>query len=140
VNGANGALHVFYECSGRGRGRSACDSREFRTQIDWVNWVRDRRDAQVHVLITSEETGSGGSSYLLDFIGLEELDGVTDQLTYTSLGTDVRDETVLGLTRVLAVGLARYSVLSGSEAVLEIRQPEGTGVPDRLVTSSGYFG
>ena len=135
VNGANGALHVFYECSGRGRGRSACDSREFRTQIDWVNWVRDRRDAEVHVLITSEETGSGGSSYLLDFIGLEELDGITDQLTYTSLGTDVRDETVLGLTRVLAVGLARYSVLSGSEAVLEIRQPEGAGVPDRLVTS-----
>jgi hypothetical protein len=131
---ANNGLRVFYECSGGFRG-GGCDSREFRTQIDWVNWVRDRQDAQVHVIITSQETGSGGNSYQLDFIGLEGLEGVTDQLAYTSLGTDVRDETVQGLTRVLAVGLARYSLLSGSDAVLEIRQPEGAGVPDRLVTS-----
>jgi hypothetical protein len=133
-NGANGALRVFYECSGGFRG-GGCDSREFRTQIDWVNWVRDRRDAQVHVIITTQETGSGGSSYQLDFIGLAQLEGITDRLTYTSLGTDVRDETVTGLTRVLAVGLARYSVLAGSGAVLEVRQPAGPDVPDRLVTS-----
>jgi hypothetical protein len=129
----DGALHVYYECSGA---RGACDSREFRTQIDWVNWVRDRRDAQVHVIITSVGTGSGGSQYRLHFIGREDLEGVEDDLTYTSLGTDVRDETVRGITRVLAIGLARFSHLAGSGAVLDVRQAEGAGGPtDRLVTS-----
>jgi len=129
----DGALRVYYECSG---GRGACDSREFRTQIDWVNWVRDRQDAQVHVIITSQGTGSGGSQFQLDFIGLEDLEGAEDHLTYTSFGTDVRDETVRGMTRVLAIGLARFSTLAGSGAVLDVRQAEGAGAPTgRLVTS-----
>ena len=126
-------LRVFYECSGE---RGACDSREFRTQIDWVNWMRDRKDAQVHVLITSQGTGSGGAQYEFHFIGLEDLEGSEDRLSYTSLGTDVRDETVRGITRILAIGLARFSTLAGSGAVLDIRQAEGAGAPtDRLVTS-----
>ena len=36
------ALRVFLECGG-GPG---CDTREFRTELDWVNWVRQRQDAQ----------------------------------------------------------------------------------------------
>jgi len=133
LQAGDGALRVYYECSGRG---GACDSREFRTQIDWVNWVRDRKDAQVHVIITGQGTGSGGSFYELHFIGLEELDGAEDNLTYTSFGTDVRDETVRGMTRVLAIGLARFSTLAGATAVLDISRAEGAGAPtDRLVTS-----
>lgn len=126
----NGGLHVFFECHTGG-----CDFREFRTRIDWVSWVRDRQDAQVHVIVTSQRTGSGGRSYQLDFIGLEGLEGLDDELTYTSLGTDVRDETVQGLLRVLAVGLARYNVLAGGGAVLDVREA-GAGQPDtdRLVS------
>jgi Protein of unknown function, DUF481 len=128
----SGALRVFFECS---RVRDACDSREFRTQIDWVNWVRDRKDAQVHVIITGEGTGSGGRQLRLDFIGLEALAGEDDHLSYTSLGTDVRDETVRGMTRVLAVGLARYALLAGVGSGLEVARSGGAPMTDRLVTS-----
>jgi len=123
-------LRVFLECSGMG-----CDTREFRTQIDWVNWMRDRRDAQVHVIVTTQGTGSGGQLYTLDFIGVEGLDGVGDQLTFSTLGTDVRDEAVRGLTRVLAVGLGRFSVVAGSGTPFDVVGIT-TEVPnDRLVTS-----
>jgi len=125
-----GALRVFYECATHG-----CDFREFRTQIDWVNWVRDRKDAQLHVIITGQETGSGGRLYQLDFIGLEKLAGQKDRLEYTSLGTDVRDETVKALTRVLSVGLARFSLLAGVPVALEVRQSESARANERLVTS-----
>ena len=65
---------VFFDCDG-----PRCNEHEyFRTEIDWVDWVRDRRDAQVHVIVTSERTGSGGRSYRLDFIGLEGRAGVDD--------------------------------------------------------------
>ncbi len=133
-NGRARALNVFFECSG-GRG-GGCDERQFRTDIDWVNWMRERQDADVHVIITSQETGSGGRAYRLDFIGLGPLDGTIDQLTYTSLGTDVRDESVAGLGRVLAVGLARFSLLAGASARITVAAAAAEGLTDRLVTEA----
>lgn len=126
----NGAtLRVFFECPTWG-----CDFRELRTVIDWVTWVNDRADAQLHVLVTSEETASGGRSYGVDFIGLGPLQGIDDRLTYRSLGTDVQDETVVGLNRVLAVGLARYSLLAGAPVTLAV-SADLPDVPDRVVAA-----
>jgi hypothetical protein len=34
-----------------------------------VSWVRDRSDAEVHVVFTSTESGAGGGSYTMDFVG-----------------------------------------------------------------------
>lgn len=123
-------LRVFLECSGMG-----CDQREFRTQMNWVNWMRDRQDAQVHVIVTNQQTGSGGRQYYLDFIGLEELDGIDDQLTFSTLGTDVRDEAVQGLGRVLATGLARYSILIGAGTPFDIVSLESASDEERIVTA-----
>ena len=128
---ANGeALRVFFDCSGR-----SCDSRYYRTEIDWVNWVRDRTLAQVHLLMTSQRTGSGGNEFGLDFVGLEGLAGQDDRLTYTSLGTDTQQEVLRGISQVLAVGLARYSVLAGAGEGLQVqRTDEARDLTDRLVT------
>lgn len=123
-------LRVFLECSGQG-----CDQTEFRTRMPWVNWMRDRQDAQLHVIVTNQETGSGGRQYYLDYIGLEELDGLDDQLEFSTLGTDVRDEAVRGLGRVLATGLARYSVLVGAGTPFEIVERELEGITDRIVSA-----
>jgi hypothetical protein len=76
------ALRVFSECSGRD-----CNFTYYRTEIPWVNWVRDRTVAQVHLIMTSERNASGGSEYSFDFIGQEDLEGEDDLLTYVSLGT-----------------------------------------------------
>jgi len=128
----SGALRVFLECSGG----NACDQREFRTVIDWVNWMRDRQDAELHIIITSQETGSGGRSYVLDYIGLGPLAGFEDQHSYTTLGTDVRDENVRGLTRVLSIGIARYSLLRGLTPPVDLVRTAGAeDLTDRLVTS-----
>jgi hypothetical protein len=133
-NGAEIAdgLRVYFECS---RGGGGCDQRELRTQIDWVNWMRDRQDAQLHVIVTNQATGSGGRRYSFDFIGLDEFDGVDDQLAYSSFGTDVRDETVRGMTRVLTIGLARYAVLSGSTPPVDFVRSHRNELVERLVTS-----
>jgi hypothetical protein len=132
-NTNGGALRVFLECSG-GRG-GGCRQEEFRTEIDWVNWMRDRQDAQLHVIITSLGTGSGGQLYTFDFIGLEDIEGNDDQLTYSSLGTDVQDETVRGMTRVLGIGLARYSLLVGAAVPVDLVSIASDPLQERLVTA-----
>src|ERR1043165_9572245 len=59
------AVRVFLDCPD-----SFCDFDDYHTEITFVNWVRDRADAQVHVLITTQTT-SGGQEFTLAFIGLE---------------------------------------------------------------------
>jgi hypothetical protein len=119
------ALRVFLDCDGQG-----CDDDRFRTDIDWVSWVRDRTLAQVHLIITSNQTGGGGNQYTLDFIGLEGLDGDNDQLPLTTLGTDTQDEIVTALTRVIAAGLARYSAAIGEPIGLVAGDPDEGGGGD----------
>ena len=124
------ALRVFFDCSGRN-----CNSSYYRTEIDWVNWVRDRTFAQVHLIMTSQTNASSGREYGFDFIGLQELEGQDDVLTYGSLGSDTSEENLRGISQVLAVGLARYAVLAGSGEGLEVqRSGEVRDLPDRLVT------
>lgn len=123
------ALKVFLDCHAW-----QCDSDYFRTEIGFVNWVRDRTLAQVHLIITTDQTGGGGSIFTLDFMGLEDLEGSDDELSMTSLTTETEDEILQRLTRVMAAGLARYSTLVGQVTSFDIsasaREP---GPTERLV-------
>ncbi len=124
------ALRIFFDCSGRD-----CNSTYYRTEIPWVNWVRDRTLAQVHLIMTSERNASGGREYSFDFLGQEELEGEDDLLTYMSLGTDTGEENLRGISQVLAIGLARYSVLVGAGEGLQVQRTGGAReLTDRLVT------
>ena len=103
-------LRVFFDCDGR---QCSTDQTFFRTEIAWVDWVRDREDADVHVIITSQRTASGGSEFQIDFLGCGVIQGVEDRMTFSSFGTDVEQEQLDGLTTTLAIGLARYAAFAG---------------------------
>ena len=105
-----GRLQVFFDCDGQQCNR---DQTFFRTEITWVDWVRDQEDSDVHIIITSQPTASGGSEFQIDYLGRRVLEGVLDRMTFTSLGTDVEEEALDGLTTALAIGLARYAAFAG---------------------------
>ncbi|MGD8700119.1 MAG: hypothetical protein PVJ43_12555 [Gemmatimonadales bacterium] len=98
-----GALHVFLDCNARN-----CDFDHFRREITWVNWVRDRRDAEVHLLVTDQRTGGGGRQYTLDYLGQRVFAGLEKSLSYTSDPTDTDAEVREGLTQSLALGLVQF--------------------------------
>lgn len=114
------ALRVYLECAARG-----CDTDHFRQEVAFVHWVRDVRDAEVHLLITSQGSGSG-TEYVLDFLGRGSLVGREDQLRLASSSTDTDDERIQGLTGVIAVGLARFAVLAGRGGAFTVT-PAGAG-------------
>lgn len=109
-----GALNVFLDCQTFG-----CDFDHFRRMIGFVDWVRDREDAQIHLLVTSEATGAGGRDYTLAFIGRGALEGQEAELSYVSNTTDTRDEVREGLARVIRMGLMPY--VSGTPTAERIR-------------------
>lgn len=105
---------VFLDCQTIG-----CDFDYFRTELRWVDWVRDRQDANVHVIVTSQPTGGGGRQFDISFEGREELAGNSFTLLHTS-GTDASaDERRSGLLRTLALGLAPFT--AGSDIAERLR-------------------
>jgi len=97
------ALKVFIDCE-------LCDQDFIRTEITFVNYVRDRKEAQVHILITQQYTGSGGTEHTLTFLGQLNFEGINDTLRHVSNKTDTQDMTRRGLVKVLRMGLIRYAV------------------------------
>ena len=95
------APKVFIDCD-------YCDIDYIKTEITFVNYVRDRKEAQVHVLITIQSTGSGGREYTMSFSGQQEFQGQDDVQKYASNTTQTADEIRAGLVRVLKMGLIRY--------------------------------
>ncbi|HYA48624.1 MAG TPA: hypothetical protein VEG35_02900, partial [Burkholderiales bacterium] len=96
------APKVFLDCH-------QCDMDYIRNEITFVNFVRDRQTADVHILVTIQLTGSGGREYSLDFIGLNAAYDIRHTLKYVSNQTDTDDEQRRGLVRVLKMGLVPYA-------------------------------
>ncbi len=97
------APNVFLDCS-----RRDCDLDYIRTEITFVNYVRDRESADVHILVTRQRTGSGGREYTLAFIGRGKYEGRDSTLKYYSKPTDSEDEVRQGFVNVLKQGLIPY--------------------------------
>ena len=80
----------------------------FRQEVAFVNYVRDRKDADVHVLITIQVTGSGGREYNFSFMGQGEFEDLNYTLKYFSNRTDVSDEVRQGMVRTFKKGLVPF--------------------------------
>ena len=113
-------LRVFLDCQ-------RCDMDHFRREVAFVSYVRDRMDAQVHVLVTSQQTGAGGNEYTFNFIGLREFDGRNDTLRISSRPDDTDDETRADLVRVFKLGLVPLiaSTEIGRRLDVSYRGPRG---------------
>ena len=98
----NSALRVFLDCP-----RFICDSDHFRREVPFVNYMRDRQDAQVHVLVTRQSTGAG-TEFAFTFIGLEDFAGREDTLRHNASNTDTNAERRDGLVRIFLMGLIPY--------------------------------
>lgn len=79
-----------------------------RIEIPFINYVRDRNDADIHIISTRRSTGSGGREYTLNFSGQKEFKNIDDEFIYISNRTDSDDERREGLADCLKMGLIRY--------------------------------
>ena len=96
------AVRVFLDCPD-----TFCDFDYYRTEITFVNWVRDRQFAQVHVLVTTQSTG-GGQEYTLSFIGLERF-AARGSKRYCCAGARWRRRTATSRSSASATPSARSS-------------------------------
>lgn len=103
--GAQGAraFSMYLDCSD-----FYCDPDFYRTDITFVDHVRERSAADVHVLITRQATGGGGRLFTLAFYGQHRFAGVDDTVSVTTPQGATEDESRQILSRTIKLGLARY--------------------------------
>ena len=79
-----------------------------RREIPYVNYVRDRKEADVHIMVTRRKSGSGGNEYSLAYIGQGDYDGMNENLVYNSAPDETTEVTRIGRSQVLQIGLMKY--------------------------------
>ena len=95
-------LQVFLDCP------SGCHADFLREEIRFVDFVRDRANADVHALISTLATGAGGREYTVSLIGARALQG-TDRTVRAITGpSDTEDMQRRHLVQTVRVALLPY--------------------------------
>lgn len=94
-------LRLFLDC------QFGCPDDYVRAEIPWVDYVRSREDADVHLLITEQDVASG-DLVTLRFIGLGAFQGQDQELRFSARNTDSEDAQRRQFVEVLKLGLVRY--------------------------------
>ena len=118
----NAALRAFLDCDERG-----CDRDFLVTEMKWINWMRDRLDADFHILVTSQTTGSGGRQYAVVAIGQRAFQAKTDTLVFTTNPNDANDIIRRQLMRVVSQLLLPHAARGPLGPQLAIAYTEAAG-------------
>jgi hypothetical protein len=121
-------VRIFLDCSG-------CFADYVRTEVTFVDYVRDRTEADVHVIVTSSSTGAGGREYTAEFIGARLFDGITLNLKAVTTSNDPEDVVRRQVTNMLRIGFLHYVSQRGIPQTLNVEVeealPEKSAVPQR---------
>jgi len=94
-------LAIFLDCG-------FCDAAFVRQEMTYLDYVRDREVAGVHVLVTQENTGAGGRAQTFDLIGLGPFQGMDFSTVYTINVDATEGEAREGFLRTLRAALVPY--------------------------------
>jgi len=94
-------LAIFLDCD-------FCDENFIRQEMTYVDHVRDREVAVVHVLVTQQETGAGGEAQTFDLIGLGPFTGIDISTVYTTNANATEAEERDGFLHTLRAVLVPY--------------------------------
>ena len=118
---ASGPVRIFIDCN-----NVPCDEDFFRTEMTFVEHVRDRQNADVHLLMTGQSTGSGGREITFSFFGQARFMGQDRVLKETFVVAASQDDVRRGMVRVMALGLVPYALGTPSADRLRVTiQPAG---------------
>ena len=116
-------LRFYLECSS-----GSCDFEFLKQELQWVDWVRDRQDADVHVLLTQLRTGGGGTASELFVTRLHGGGPAADTVRVFSAAGASDDARRRLLLRTVSAILARDLAERPEGSRLDIRLTDGAQI------------
>jgi hypothetical protein len=106
-------LRVYLDCY-------ECDTEYLRQNVVFIDYMRDRMDADLHVLVTTQSTGGGGTSWTMKIIGLGRFQTVDRTMTFTTPQTATGDERRKEFARQFKLGMAGYAATTAVAQDLDV--------------------
>jgi len=119
---------VVESAAARG-GVRGCDRNFFVQEMGLLNWVRDRFDADVHLLLTGLNAANGGRQITVNFLAQKGYAGKVDTLTITTLPNHADDRVRRELLRTFQLGLAPYVARTPIASRLRVGLVNGVVAP-----------
>lgn len=92
-----------------------------KKEIQFINYVRDLKEADVYIIVSEEETGSGGESFTVYFVGQNKYSGMNDTLKAASSPDETEDVFRKKAVNVLKMGFMRYVLKTPLAEYFDIR-------------------
>ena len=115
-------LRVYLDCGD-------CFADFIRDEVNMVEYVRDPAGADVHVLVTSSETGSGGRERTVSLLGIGRFKGIDFKMRALSESGDTEDTQRQRLATAIKIGLLNYLAGDGIKGglLVEVEQTAQQG-------------
>ncbi|MFN2396209.1 MAG: hypothetical protein ABR597_11035 [Bacteroidales bacterium] len=98
---SNGSISVFLECN-------SCDKDFIRSSVTFVDYVRDKELADVHIIITTQRSGVSGVNCILFFSGYGRFEEIEHTITYWAPTSSTVYEIREGLVDRIKLGLGPF--------------------------------
>lgn len=118
---ANDRLKVYLDCN-------FCFGDFIREEVDIVEYVRDPAEADVHIIVSRSDTGSGGIERAIAFIGGGRFKGMDFKSRALSQSGDTEDTQRQRLATAITIGLLNYLSSDGIRGGLTV-EVEQTAQP-----------
>ena len=110
-------IRLFLDC-----GVEECYRDYLVTELSAFDFVRDRFQADVQLLLIRQDIPAGGARWTVSTLGQKEFSGQNDTATLSARIADTETQIREGLLRVIRTGLVRYALQSPAmRAAVDVR-------------------
>lgn len=114
---SNNNLKLYLDCS-------KCDHAYIKQNLNYVNFVRDQKFADVYILGRTQKNGSGGIKYSFEFQGQHKYKKMRNKLSFSTKSDDTRAEVRDLVFEYLKLGLVKFWLKSGNDDVISVQLKE----------------
>jgi len=106
-------LKVFLNCD-------YCDVTYIKQNLDYVDFVRDQKDADAHLFFRTQVNGGGGTIYEIEFIGQNNYNEIQDKITFSTNSDSTDSEIRDMILKYAKLGLVRYWLKNGAHDKISV--------------------
>tara|TARA_R110002012_G_scaffold312248_1_gene522564 strand:+ start:120863 stop:122098 length:1236 start_codon:yes stop_codon:yes gene_type:complete len=100
-------LKIYLDCN-------ICDNTYIKQNLGNVQFVRDQNLGDVHLFFVTQQNGSGGRLYEIDFIGKNTFENIKYKLSFSTDTNMTNDDVRNQILDQLKLGLVRYWIEKGA--------------------------
>lgn len=118
-------LKIYLDCN-------SCDNTYIKQNLGNVQFVRDQNLGDVHLFFVSQQNGSGGRLYEIDFIGKNDFEYINYKLDFSTDTTMTRDDIRNLILEQIKIGLVRFWIAKGKVDSISVNVPSSENEDQNL--------